>query len=140
MSTVFDRIAESFARQGLMTHLGAKLLRAEAGVVAFDLPMSERVTQQQGAFHGGAVSALADIACGYAALTQAPEGMEVTSVEFKINFISAARGDRIEAQGKVLKAGRTLAIAQAEVFDHREGKPVLCAAMQATMIYVAKTY
>jgi uncharacterized protein (TIGR00369 family) len=107
---IHGRIATSFARQGMMQHLGATLELAESGRVRFALSMSERATQQQGAFHGGAVSALADISCGYAALTAAPDGMEVTSVEFKINFVRAAVGQRLVCEGRVLKAGRTLCV------------------------------
>ena len=102
--------------------------------------MSEKVTQQQGAFHGGALGALADISCGYAALTVAPEGMEVTSVEYKINFTSAAVGERVHCIGEVKKAGRTLAVCQAELFDVKEGIRKSCGFMQATMIYIEKKY
>jgi uncharacterized protein (TIGR00369 family) len=140
MSELRQRIEVSFARQGMMQHLGAELIEASDGRVVFALPMSDRVTQQQGAFHGGAISALADICCGYAALTQAPEGMEVTSVEFKINFVRAAVGQRIRCVGEVIKAGRTLAVTRAEVFDESNGEAKTCAVMQATMIYVAKIY
>jgi uncharacterized protein (TIGR00369 family) len=139
VSEVGKRIAASFARQGLMTHWGAELLDVSPGRVSCALPMSDKVTQQQGAFHGGAVSALADIACGYAALTVAPEGMEVMSVEFKINFMRAAVGERISCVGEVAKAGRTLCITRAEVFDESQGERKSCALMQATMMYVAKT-
>jgi uncharacterized protein (TIGR00369 family) len=135
-----ERIEQSFKRQGLMQHLGARLVRVEPGEVEFALPMSERVTQQQGAFHGGAISSLADICCGYAALTVAPEGMEVTSVEFKLNFVSAAVGEQIVCIGKVLKAGRTLTVATAEVFDVKSGERKLCGLMQATMFNVEKKY
>ncbi len=135
-----ERIAQSFARQGLMRHLGARLVRVAPGEVAFALPMSDRVTQQQGAFHGGAIASLADICCGYAALTQAPEGMEVTSVEFKINFLSAAVGQELLCVGKALKVGRTLGVCTAEVFDVAAGQHKLCAHMQATMIFVAQKY
>jgi uncharacterized protein (TIGR00369 family) len=140
MTDLHERIASSFSRQGLMQHLGARLVRVSPGEVECALPMSERVTQQLGAFHGGAISALADIACGYAALTCAPEGMEVTSVEFKLNFLSASVGDEIVAVGKVLKAGRTLSVATAEVFDVKAGERKLCGHMQATLFYVVKTY
>lgn len=135
-----ERIEVSFKRQGLMQHLGARLVRVEKGEVEFALPMSERVTQQQGAFHGGAIASLADICCGYAALTVAPEGMEVTSVEFKLNFLSAAVGEQIVCIGKVLKAGRTLTVATAEVFDVKGVERMLCGHMQATMFNVEKKY
>jgi uncharacterized protein (TIGR00369 family) len=137
---LFDRINNSFVRQGMMQHLSARLVRVESGEVEFALPMSDKVTQQQGAFHGGALGALADICCGYAALTVAPEGMEVTTVEYKINFISAAFGEEVVCIGKVQKAGRTLTITNAELFDVKDGVRKLCGLMQATLIAVATKY
>ena len=139
-SATFERINASFKRQGMMLHLGCELIKVEKGKVEFALPMSEKVTQQQGAFHGGALGALADISCGYAALTVAPEGMEVTSVEYKINFTSAAVGELVQCIGEVKKAGRTLAVCQAELFDVASGVRKSCGFMQATMIYVEKKY
>lgn len=135
---IFDRVNASFVRQGMMQHVGARLLRAERGEVEFELPKSDKVTQQQGAFHGGALGALADICCGYAALTVAPEGMEVTTVEYKINFVAAAVGDAVVCIGKVQKAGRTLTITNAEIFDVKDGARMLCGLMQATVMAVAK--
>ncbi len=140
MNAMHDRIEASFKRQGMMQALGCELVSVEKGRVEFALPMSEKVTQQQGAFHGGALGALADISCGYAALTVAPEGMEVTSVEYKINFTSAAVGERVHCIGEVKKAGRTLAVCQAELFDVKNGERKSCGFMQATMIYVEKRY
>lgn len=141
---LFDRINTSFVRQGMMQHLGVRIVRVEKGEVEFALPMSDKVTQQQGAFHGGAMGALADICCGYAALTTAPEGMEVTTVEYKINFVSAAVGDEVVCVGKVQKAGRTLTITSAELFDvtfnDKGGARKLCGLMQATLIAVAMKY
>ncbi|MFM6993327.1 MAG: PaaI family thioesterase, partial [Rhodoferax sp.] len=100
-TALFDRIAQSLQRQGMMQHLQARLLRVEPGCVALALPFSDKVTQQQGGFHGGAIGALADIAGGYAALTVMPEGMEVVTVEYKINFLSSFRGGELRATGKV---------------------------------------
>lgn len=137
---IFERVRSSFVRQGMMQHLGARLVRAQNGEVEFALPLSDRVTQQQGSFHGGALGALADICCGYAALTVAPVGMEVTTVEYKINFVSAAVGSEVVCIGKVQKAGRTLTITNAELFDVRGGVRTLCALMQATLIAVAAKY
>jgi uncharacterized protein (TIGR00369 family) len=139
-TALFDRVNDSFKRQGMMQQLGARLVRATAGEVEFALPKSDKVTQQQGSFHGGALGTLADISCGYAALTMCPEGMEVTTVEYKINFVSAAAGDEVVCIGKVQKAGRTLTITNAEIFDVKDGVRKLCGLMQATMIAVAKTY
>ena len=56
--------------------------------------------------HAGAVTAIADSAAGYAALTLMPQGTGVLSTEFKINLLAPAIGDRIVARGRVVKAGR----------------------------------
>jgi uncharacterized protein (TIGR00369 family) len=138
---LFDRVQTSFDRQGLMRHLGARLLRVEPGLCELVLPYSDKVTQQQGGFHGGAIGALADIAAGYAALTQAPEGMEVTSVEYKINFLAAFQGGELRALGRVVKAGRRIIVATADVVHvDAQGKQTACAVMQQTVMPVPKTY
>jgi len=135
------RIQASFDRQGMMQHLGARLVRAKPGVCEVALPYSDKVTQQQGGFHGGAMGALADIAGGYAGLTMAPEGMEVTSVEFKINFMAAFQGGELRATGHVVKAGKRLIITTAEVSHiDASGKTSACAVMQQTLMVVPKTY
>jgi uncharacterized protein (TIGR00369 family) len=139
-SAVLDRIQESFERQGLMRHWGAQLVSAEKGSVEFALPKTDKVTQQQGSVHGGAMGALADIACGYAAMSVAPEGMEVTTVEYKVNMLAAPVGDALHAVGVVKKAGRTLAICHAEMFDVQGDQRKLCGLMQATMMFIEKKY
>jgi uncharacterized protein (TIGR00369 family) len=101
---LFDRIAQSLQRQGLMQHLQTRLLRVEPGCVELALPFSDKVTQQQGGFHGGAIGALADIAGGYAALTVIPEGMEVVTVEYKINFLSSFQGASCAPRARCSKA------------------------------------
>ncbi len=140
MNATYRRIEESFKRQGMMQAIGCEMVSVDKGRVEFALPISEKVTQQQGAFHGGALGALADISCGYAALTVAPEGMEVTSVEYKINFAAAAVGERVHCIGEVLRAGRTLAVCKAEIFDVKNGERSSCGFMQATMIFIEKRY
>jgi uncharacterized protein (TIGR00369 family) len=140
-NALWERVAASFARQGLMTHLGARLVRVEPGLCEVALPYSDKVTQQQLGFHGGAIGALADIAGGYAGLTQAPEGMEVTSVEFKINFLAAFQGGELRATGHVVKAGRRIIVTTAEVIHQSpEGKESVCAVMQQTLMPVPQTY
>ncbi len=141
VQTPFERVALSLARQGMMTHLGVRLLSASEGQVALALTYSDKLTQQQGGFHGGAIGALADIAGGYAALTVAPEGMEVVTVEYKINFLNSLQGGEIRAMGKVLKAGRRVIVSTAEVVHIDEnGKTTACAVMQQTLAPVPKTY
>jgi uncharacterized protein (TIGR00369 family) len=138
---VAQRVAASFARQGMMQHLEAKLIRIESGEVEIALPYGDKVTQQQGGFHGGAMGALADIAGGYAALTVAPEGMEVTTVEYKINFLSSKQQGELRAVGKVVKGGKRIIVTTAEVFHiDTQGQQSLCAVMQQTLVPVAQTY
>lgn len=140
-SALFQRIEASFLRQGLMQHLGARLVRVEPGLCEVALPYSERVIQQQGGFHGGAMGALADIAGGYAAMTQVADDAEVTTVEYKINFLAAFQGGELRATGRVVKAGRRLLITTADVTHiDAAGQESACAVMQQTLMAVPKTY
>jgi uncharacterized protein (TIGR00369 family) len=135
------RVQASFERQGMMRHLGARILRVEPGLCELALPYSDKVTQQQDGFHGGAMGALADIAGGYAALTMVPEGMEVTTVEYKINFLAAFQGGELRATGRVVKAGRRIIVTTAEVVHvDAAGKSSACAVMQQTLVPIPKTY
>jgi len=141
LSPVHARVAHSFARQGMMRHLQARLQRVEPGLVEIWLPYSDKVSQQQEGFHGGAMGALADIAAGYAGLTVAPEGMEVVTVEYKINFLGSYRGGALRATGRVVKPGKRLIITTAEVVHVDEaGKEGPCALMQQTLMPVPQTY
>jgi uncharacterized protein (TIGR00369 family) len=136
-----ERVARSLARQGMMQHLGVRLLSVSEGQVELALPYGDKTTQQQGGFHGGAIGALADIAGGYAALTVVPEGMEVVTVEYKINFLSSYQGGEIRATGKVVKAGRRVVVTTAEVVHiDANGKSSPCAVMQQTLAPVPQTY
>ena len=138
---LYKRIEASFLRQGMMQNLGVSLLQVEPGMCEVSLLHSERVSQQQGGFHGGAMGALADIAGGYAALTAAPEGMEVTTVEYKINFLASFTGGELRAVGRVVKAGKRIIVTTAEV-THIDagGKQTPCAVMQQTIVPVPKNY
>lgn len=139
--TPLTRVQSSFERQGMMRHLGARLLRVESGLCQIALPYSDKVTQQQDGFHGGAIGALADIAGGYAGLTQAPPGMEVTTVEYKINFLAAFQGGEMHARGQVVKAGRRIIVTRVDVMHvAANGQESACAVMQQTLVPVPKTY
>ncbi|MFI7099507.1 PaaI family thioesterase [Streptomyces sp. NPDC050161] len=133
---VHRRIQESFDRQGLMSHLGARISHIGPGRVHIVLPSRPEVTQQHGYFHAGATSAIADSAGGYAAYTLFPEHTEVLTVEYKINLLAPAVGDHIEAIGTVLKSGRTLTVCQLEVFGVQDGQRKLVANGQQTLIRV----
>lgn len=140
-SALYQRIASSFLRQGMMQHLGVRLLRVAPGECDIALPYSDKVTQQQGGFHGGAMAALADIVGGYAGLTVAPEGMEVTTVEFKINFLAAFQSGEIVGRGRVVRGGKRIIVTSAEVVHVApDGKETPCAVMQQTLMPVPKIY
>ena len=132
-----DRVAESFGRQQLLATLGARLLRVTDGEVDIELPFSNAIRQQHGFAHAAAIAAIADSACGYACLTRMPEGSAVLSVEFKINLLAPAVGERFVARGKTVRVGRTVGVATAEVVAQSADKPdALIALMQATMMRV----
>ncbi|MEU7866589.1 PaaI family thioesterase [Dactylosporangium sp. NPDC049140] len=131
------RVEESFARQGLMRHLGARLTHVGVGRVHIALDARPEVTQQHGYIHAGATSAIADTAGGYAALSVFPAGSEVLTVEYKLNLLAPAAGERIEAVGTVLRAGRTLTVCRVDVFAVQGGERKLVAAGQQTLIQLA---
>jgi uncharacterized protein (TIGR00369 family) len=140
-AALFQRVQASLERQGLMQHLGARLVRVEPGLCEVALPFSDRVKQQQGSFHGGAMGALADIAGGYAALTVVPAGMEVVTVEYKINFLSARRGGTLRATGRVVRAGQRIIVTTAEVLHMADdGSETPCAVSQQTLAPVPQQY
>ncbi len=134
---IAPRVAEGFARQGFAAHLGLQLQFADAGRCVIGCDFAPGLTQHMGMFHAGVLTTMADNACGFAALTLMPEGRDVVSVEFKVNFLRPARGRRAVATGTVLKPGRTLSICRAdvEVLDDA-GAPTLAATMLATMMAV----
>jgi uncharacterized protein (TIGR00369 family) len=120
-----------------MTLLGARAASVAPGRVVIELPGRADLCQQNGFLHAGAITSIADSACGYAALTLMPDGHDVLSVEFKVNLLAPARGDLFRAEATVVRPGRTLTVCQAEVVAVTEGGPgVPVALMQATMIAV----
>jgi len=130
------RVRASFARQALMTTIGATLVRVAPGEVDIDLPFREDLTQQHGFLHGGIVTAIADSACGYAALSLLPPEAAVLTVEYKVNLLAPARGARLLARGRVLRPGRTLTVCRADVAALDDGAERLVATMLATIMAV----
>ena len=128
------RVRASFARQAFMAALGAELMAVSPGEVSIALPFREDLTQQHGFLHAGAVASVVDSACGYAALSLMPPGAGVLSVEFKVNLLAPAAGERFIATGRVVKPGRTLTVCAGEVAAERGGERTVVALMQATMM------
>jgi uncharacterized protein (TIGR00369 family) len=135
---IAQRVRASFDKQGLMRHLGAELREIDRGRVVIALPWRDEVTQQHGYIHAGATSAIADSAGGYAALTVFPDDAEVLTVEYKINLLAPAEGERLDAIGTVVKAGRTLTVCALEVFGVRGEQRTLVATGQQTLICVRR--
>lgn len=128
------RLQESFERQAMLASIGAVLTQAGNGEAAIELPFRADLTQQHGFIHAGVVTMIADTACGYAALSLMPPQAAVLTVEFKVNFLSPASGEKLIARGRVLKPGRTLMACLGEVHAINGGEEKLVAAMLATMI------
>jgi len=122
-----DRVRDSFQRQGIMDLIGAHLSLVAPGHVEIELPFRSDLTQQHGFFHAGATSTVADSAGGYAAFSLFPSEASVLTVEYKINLIAPAKGERLRAVGRVLRPGRTLTLCDLEVFAEEAGGSKLCA-------------
>ena len=131
------RVRQSFARQGVMRLIGAALTRVEPGIATIELGYRPELTQQHGFFHAGMTSTIADSAAGYAAYSLFPADSSVLTVEFKINFVAPADGERLVATGRVKKPGRTLTICEFEVVALKNGKPTVCALGLETLICLA---
>ena len=132
------RVRRSFGRQGFMATVGAELVHVAEGEVDIALPFSERLVQQDGFLHAGVVSGAADSACGYAALTRMDAGAEVLTVEFKINLLAPAAGERLIARGRVIRSGRNLTVCRGEAVTVSEGGEKHVATMTATLIAVTR--
>ena len=131
-----ERVRASFDRQPFMRTIGAALTRVEPGEAEIAMPVAPRLCQQHGFVHAGVVSALGDTACGYAAFSLMPAGAGVLTTEFKVNLLAPAAGERLVAVGRVVKPGRTLTVAQAEVFGETNGERRLVALLTATLMAV----
>lgn len=130
-----EEIRQSFAKQMIMGLIGASLTRVEPGVVEITLPYRTDLTQQHGYVHAGIVTTIADSACGYAAYTLMPPESEVLAVEFKVNLLRPAKGEKFVARAEVIKPGRTLTVVRADVFAMSGSEePQLVATMQGTMM------
>lgn len=133
----FDvRVRASFARQPMMTTIGATLERVAPGEVDVRLPFRADLTQQHGFLHAGAMTTVVDSACGYAALSLMPAGAAVLTVEFKVNLMAPGKGESIVARGRVLKAGRTLTTCVGDVFAVAGAEETLVVTMIATLMTV----
>lgn len=130
------RVQDSFARQGAMHTLGAELSLLEPGAVDVCLDWAPGLTQQHGFLHAGMVSTALDSACGYAGLTLMPADAAVLTIEFKINLLAPAKGQRFRMEGRVLKPGSTITVTEGRAYAIDEGREKLIATMGCTLMCV----
>ncbi len=128
------RVRASFGRQRIMDLIGARVARVAPGEVVIELPYRDDLTQQHGFFHAGVTGTIADSAAGYAAYSLFPADASVLTVEFKINLLAPAEGELLRAVGRAVKPGRTLTVAEAEVFALKDGAAKLCAKLMSTLM------
>jgi uncharacterized protein (TIGR00369 family) len=131
-----ERIRASFAKQGAMHTIGATLGDIAAGRVVIELPWQQGLTQQHGFLHAGIVATALDSACGYAASTLMPADAGILTIEFKINLLAPAQGQRFRMEGLVLKPGRTITVVEGRAYAHDDGREKLVATMNATMMTI----
>lgn len=136
---LFDRINESFKKQGMLSTLGASLDLVEEGRVHISLPYSGSLSQQHDFFHAGALATIADSAMGYSAMSTTPDGGEILSVEFKVSMLRPAVGSRAIARAEVIRSGKTLAFCSATVVTEVDGEEKLCLTGTGTMFKVSST-
>lgn len=129
-----SRVRDSFARQGLMNHLGAQLVALSPCHAEIRVSYRAELTQQHGYFHAGVSGTIADSACGYAAFTLMPQDAAVLTVEYKMNLLAPAEGDALIARGRVVRSGKTLKICTADVYALKNGAEVHCATMLSTVM------
>jgi uncharacterized protein (TIGR00369 family) len=127
-------LRDSFQRQTIMATIGATLETVEKGRAVIALPYARHICQQHGFLHAGVVTTIVDSACGYAAFSMMPPGSAVLTVEFKVNLMAPAKGERFLAEGRVVKAGRTLSVTQGEVTAIEGEKRSTVAIITATMM------
>ena len=131
-----QRVRDSFALQGAMSTLGAQLTHLAPGAVDISFDWAPGLTQQHGFIHAGMLSAALDSACGYAGFSLMPEDAGVLTIEFKINLLAPAKGQRFRCEGRVLKPGRTIVLAEGRAFAIDGGQDKLCATMHCTLMAV----
>ena len=130
------RVRDSFALQGAMTTVGASLGDIAPGRVVIELPWAAGLTQQHGFLHAGMVATALDSACGYAGFTLMPEGAGVLTIEFKINLLAPAKGQRFRMVGQVIKPGRTITVTEGRAYAIDNGREKLIATLGATLMTI----
>ncbi len=133
-----SRVRSSFAKQEVMKTIGANLVELSPGTAVIEFSHDRSLTQQHGYIHAGVVTTVVDSACGYAAYTMMPKDSEVLTIEYKVNFMVPAKGERYRGIGRVLRSGRTITVCSGEMIALEDGREKVVASMLATMIALVK--
>ncbi|BBK35761.1 thioesterase [Allostella sp. ATCC 35155] len=131
------RVRASFDRQPFMRLIGASVDAVEPGRCRISLPYRPELSQQHGFFHGGVIGTIADNCGGYSAFTLAEADSTILTVEYKLNIVAPGRGERLEGEGQVLRAGRRLVVCESRIFAVEGGRRTLCAVALATLMLIA---
>lgn len=133
-----EKVRRSWAKQGFLHTIGARMEKIEAGMCEVHLPYREELTQSHGFFHGSVIGAIADVSGGYAAYSLTPPGSQMLTVEYKINFLNPGLGEKLVARGYVDKFGKTLSVCRSEIYSVEDGEETLCATAQMTMMTLSE--
>ena len=132
-----NKVKDSFQRQNAMATIGTRIEKLEPGLVELAFDYDASLTQQHGFIHAGIVSTVMDSACGYAGFSLMPENTAVLTIEFKVNLLAPAQGESFIAVGMVKKPGRTITVADGELYAIKDGLRKLVATMTGTLMTIA---
>lgn len=135
---ISERINASFGRQKLMQFYGASLENIDHGAITITVPPTDFLLRTNGIFHGGVIAALADSAGGYAATTLYAEDVSFLTIEFKINYLRQAKGEKLIARARVIKGGATITVVQTDLFILNAGKESQVATALLTFMKASK--
>lgn len=121
---------------GFPGHLGARAVEVGPGFWEAVVEVRPEHLQQDGFVHAGVLATLADHSAGYAAFTLVPADRRILTIEFKINFLRPAVGERLRCRARVVRPGRTVLVAQSEVWAEADGAPASVALAQVTLMAV----
>lgn len=132
-----DFLAKDYSR-GFIKHCRFEAELIRRGYFQSRVKIEERHRQQDGFIHAGVMATLADHTAGYAAFTTVPEDYQILTIEFKINFLRPAYGERLTCRSRVIREGLQIITGESEVFDQRGGEEALVAKALVTLMAVHK--
>ena len=128
-----DYVKLKVARNKFLAALGFELTLINEGAIEGELVFKEMHEQQNGFFHGGVISTLCDMACGYSAYSLVEEGQQVFTVELKVSYLRKGIGEKLIAKGRVIKPGKKFYFCESEVYAVNSGETILVAKASSTM-------